>query len=270
MPVIRALAACALVVGCAANPPGADELYGPSISTIKIEVAYVSNAAPYVGPIPTFGKDAWRLMEVNLEGSSSMPGLFTGLNKTFVLPKTLAEFELVASAPGSTFSDNGAMATSYTVSQIQAIAAANRKQPGSGTASFYVLFLDGYYNDGTGPDTSVLGASIGSTRIIAMFKPVIVASADPMHPFQERFVEQAVLIHELGHAAGLVNNGIAMAKAHEDTTHRLHCTNPACAMFWLNDGGAGARLFVQRYITTGEDVLYGSECLADAAKAAGH
>jgi hypothetical protein len=267
---MRALAACALLAGCSAAPPGAADLYGPSISTIKLEVAYVSNAAPYVGPIPPFGKDAWRLTEVNLEGSSSMPGLFTGLNKTFVIPKTLAAFELLSSAPGSTFNNNGAMATSYTVAQIQAIAAANRKQPSSGTASFYVLFLDGYYNDGTGPDTSVLGVSIGSTGIIAMFKPVIVASADPAHPYQERFVEQAVLIHELGHAGGLVNNGIAMAMPHEDTTHRTHCTNPACAMFWLNEGGAGARSFVQKYITTGEDVLYGGECLADAAKAAGH
>jgi hypothetical protein len=266
----RALALCTLFVGCSAAPEAAP-VFDPSITTIKLEVAYVAGAAPYVGPIPPFSKDAWRLTEVNLEGSSSsMPGLFTGLNKKFFIPKTLADFELVANAPGTSFENNGTMATSYTTAQIEAIAAANRKPSPSGTASFYILFLDGYYDDGTQPQPDVLGVSIGSTSIIAMFKPVIVASADSAHPFQERFVEQTVLIHELGHAFGLVNNGIAMAKPHEDTAHPRHCANPACVMFWLNDGGSGARAFVQKYITTGEDVLFGSECLADTAQAAGH
>jgi hypothetical protein len=45
-------------------------------------------------------------------------------------------------------------------------------------------------------------------------------------------IEKAVLVHELGHILGLVNNHLPMATPHEDTGHETHSTNQNSVMFW--------------------------------------
>jgi hypothetical protein len=112
----------------------------------------------------------------------------------------------------------------------------------------------------------VLGVSLGDTGVIAVFKPVVRGAS--ALPTLQRFVEQTTLIHEFGHAVGLVANGLSVTSAHHDAAHGAHCTNQDCVMYYLNEGASDALAFVQRRIQGGSSVVFGPECLQDAHAAA--
>ncbi|MCA9645656.1 MAG: hypothetical protein KC492_33425, partial [Myxococcales bacterium] len=152
----------------------------------------------------------------------------------------------------------------FTVEEILGVSAAHRQDRSSASRrTFHVIFFDGYFADSEGRQENVLGVSIGDTGVIAMFKPVIDTTSSA------RFVEQTTLIHEFGHAAGLVNNGVALTSAHHDAPNGAHCTNDRCVMYYLNEGTAGLVSFIQRYLATGDAVVFGQECLDDIKGAAG-
>ena len=77
------------------------------------------------------------------------------------------------------------------------------------------------------------------------------------------FVEQSTLVHELGHLAGLVNNGAPTVSDHEDKEHPHHCTNPNCVMRWENEGLADLLSFLIRIDQGEKPILYCSQCLED-------
>jgi hypothetical protein len=79
-----------------------------------------------------------------------------------------------------------------------------------------------------------------------------------------RFVEQATIIHELGHAFGIVDNGVPMVTPHRDTDHGAHCDNDKCVMYYLNEGASDATAFVRDKVLTGNQILFDAHCLADA------
>jgi len=144
------------------------------------------------------------------------------------------------------------------------IAAKHRDQADAADrAPLYIPFLNGLFHDEQMVRNDVLGVSIGATRVIAMFKPVIMSAASL--PNVRKFVEQSTLVGEFGHAVGLVNNGVAMVNAHQDTAHSAHDTSSACVMYYANEGANDAAQFAQRYITTGSEVIFDSGCLADTA-----
>lgn len=231
------------------QPPPAN-LYGPEIQRLVIEVDYATNAAPYTGSIVGFG-DPWSLFRNNAAR------LFTS-DKTIDVPSTLSEMEELTDIPA---------AESYDGNEILGFAADHRDAPSVGdTATFYVLFLDGFFRDETGDRTDVLGVSLGSTGVIAMFKPVIESTSDPILG-TEKYVEQATLVHEFGHAVGLVNNGVPMAEAHQDVANGAHCTNEDCIMYFAIEGATGAVDFVGRSVLGDDSVLFGPECLADTEAA---
>jgi hypothetical protein len=76
------------------------------------------------------------------------------------------------------------------------------------------------------------------------------------------------LIHEFGHAVGLVDNGIPMVEPHGDQQHRGHCNDDECVMFWLNEGASDLRKYVEDYVADGDAVLFDDACLADTRAAA--
>jgi hypothetical protein len=109
----------------------------------------------------------------------------------------------------------------------------------------------------------VLGVSIGDSGVVAMFKDVIAGTGIAAVPNLERFVEQSVLIHELGHGFGLVANGVATTSAHHDEAHGAHCTNDRCVMYWLNEGANDMAMFARQYVVSGNSILFDDACLAD-------
>jgi hypothetical protein len=234
--------------GSASGQPDAVDLYGDGIDTIAIEVDYMAGAEPYTGEVLNFG-DLWALFRTNAER------LFQGRGKTFIVPSELSDMEAI-DVSGDTF-DVGA---------ILDIADAHRDSPSEGsTATFYFVWLDGHYEKDGEVQDGVLGVSIGGSGVVAMFKPVIESTGAGPGLNVEKFVEQATLVHEFGHAVGLVNNGVDITSAHHDEAHGAHCNNQDCVMYWQIEGTAGAIEFATQFALSSDAILFGSECLDDTA-----
>ena len=223
-------------------------LFGMGVESVTLEIDYQAGAEPYTsfGLLGTSGSP-FRLTRANLEE------LFSMTSPTLDIPTELSEMEEVTDISGQDFD----------VDTLLAIA--SRWRDGYSTSTdrtFYIVFLDGYFADETGRRSSVLGVSIGNTGVIAMFKPVIDSTSSP------EYVEQTTLVHEFGHAAGLVNNGVAMVNDHQDEEHGKHCDNDNCVMYWANEGAANIGAFVSRYVLNPETVIFDQNCIEDVHAAA--
>lgn len=134
----------------------------------------------------------------------------------------------------------------------------------SPVAEYFVFFIKGYLNEEGKGDKSVIGASLSGTPVIVIFKDVVVSTGGTN--MLASYLEQTTLVHEFGHAMGLVNNGLPMTSDHQDTNNGHHCKNTECVMYWHNDGLNDLRDFAQIYMNTGDPVMFGAECLRDAAE----
>jgi hypothetical protein len=228
------------------DQPSAAVVFGSKTESVEVEVDYARGAEPATGVVPGVGADAWTLFATNARR------IFANASpKTLKLPAALGEMEPL-DIHGETFSE----------SQILAIADAHRNERSGGArATFYAVWLPGYFDDGHGPRKDVLGVSVGATGVIAMFKGAIRSTAGGAG-FQSALLEQLTLLHEFGHAVGLVDNGIVATSPNHDPSHGAHCSNPACAMYYANEG-VGAALDFARQITVGNEILLGPECLGD-------
>lgn len=250
--------------GNSSNPPGNNnnnnntnttpssdritQIYAKSTTQLVVEIDYQKGAEPFTGSF--LGMDAFNITRVNIEklfqGGGATPA------KTLVLPNQLAQMEQLTDITDTTF-------TGPRILEIAAKHRAEKDNPGR--ATFYILFLNGLYNDGKEVRNDVLGVALGSTGVVAMFKPVINGSTN-LQQFQ-KFVEQTTLVHELGHSVGLVNFGVAPVAQHEDTAHGAHCTNTKCVMYYANEGASAALQFARDYIATGNEILFDTDCLND-------
>lgn len=248
------LLVCASVAGCGERDGGGEPtwqregLFGDGVQEVILEVDYQPGAAPYTEYDGARQGSPWELTEANLAR------LFEGNGAALTIPRTLEEMQEIGAQEGP-----------FDVDALLELSEQHRDVASTEAArSFHVLFLDGYYEDEDGVQRGVLGVSIGDTGVIAMFKPVIDSTGGRLvGAATERFVEQTTLVHEFGHAAGLVNNGLEMATDHHDEEHGAHCDNDGCVMFWQNEGTGGLIDFVRRYVIEGDLVVFGGDCLAD-------
>ncbi|MEO8174148.1 MAG: hypothetical protein ABI581_13735, partial [Sediminibacterium sp.] len=93
------------------------------------------------------------------------------------------------------------------------------------TISIYLYFADADYSV-----TDVAGISFWNTSI-TVFEKTIQAKTGGVNQASRVKVESGTLMHEMGHLLGLVNTGTPMTKAHEDASHKSHCTNTGCLMY---------------------------------------
>ena len=120
------------------------------------------------------------------------------------------------------------------------------------TAAFYVMMLNGYFRDASGQRrTDLLGGHLDGTGIIVVFKPVVLGTAASGGAYAPAIVEQMTLVHEFGHAVGLVDDDVAPVRDHADRARVHHCTSTACVMNAWNEGGAAAAAFAMRFSQTG-------------------
>jgi len=237
----RALLFGALCGALSACGEPAPDVGGPELATatrVVFEVDAQPGAQPR-GALPSAVSDPWELTRLNAEA--------------LIPDRTI---ELPTEDESGTLEVEG---EDFDAQTLLDIAAAHADlDPAPDTAVFHFLFLDGYYAENGERQDSVLGVSLGDTGVIAMFTPVI---GDGV---LARFVEQTTMIHELGHAVGLVDNGLTMVDDHLDREHGAHCTVDTCVMYWLNEGVSDLRQYVQQYVATGETVIFDDACLADA------
>lgn len=249
----RALGATALVssvlLACSSSSdggatPSPTELFSSSIDNVTVEIDYQRGAAPFTGKAGRVA-DVWQIARDNVARIFS--------KKKVALPSTLDGMEELTDVT----------AKSFTSDAILDIAKKHRAAPSSAsTATFYLVFLDGLYDDGSGPQDDILGVSIGDSGVVAIFKPVV-GGAESALPGVSAFVEQTTIVHELGHAVGLVADGIPTTTTHHDEAHAHHCTNERCAMNWANERGASVVAFARQLSTTGSTILIDDACLAD-------
>lgn len=114
----------------------------------------------------------------------------------------------------------------------------------NGTAYIHVLYLLGKFDD-----TSIgEAAGLAVTNAVWIFPQSFVTRANgllaPTNKDPTDY-ELGVLLHEVGHVLGLVNNGAPMVRAHEHAKYRHHSSNPDSVMFEGVEGGpdAAARWF---------------------------
>lgn len=220
-------------------------------TSLTVEVAYEAAAEPFVGDLPkAVGGPLWNVVSDNIkEVFKNRP-----VAAHVTVPVTLQEMTEIAPQGGGP----------YSTQEILAIAGRYRKQQSTAnSAAIFVVFLDGYLETNGAPDHGVIGVTLGGSTIIAIFKPVITSSG---RSNIERFVEQSTLVHEIGHAVGLVDKGIPQIANHQDDEHKHHCSNDRCVMFWANEGLADLKKFLADYTAHPENglVMFKPDCLTDA------
>jgi predicted Zn-dependent protease len=219
-----------------------------STGTMRVDVAYEPGAEPYTNT--GFGSN--NNFEFTL---NNLNNLFSGrINPILVTTDIqLSDMTLIPAQNKRSFT------------QTEILQLATDYQGAQSTANqgvILVIYLDGYFNLNGQEKTNVLGVSVGSFTV-AIFKPVITAipgggllGADPKYQ-----VEQATVVHEVGHAIGLVDNGVALHTDHLDEANGKHCDNTNCVMYWANEGASGASsLFGGASIS---QLVFGQECIAD-------
>jgi hypothetical protein len=229
-----------------AEQPAAAALFEPTTKRISLEVDYVPGAEPYVRHDTAFD-DPWKIFKDNAKA------ILDGKLEV-VVPEGLAGMERLTDVDAKVFD------------QSDLVAIARKHRDGKSTqdtVSFYVVFLDGKFKDGSGNvSDNTVGVSVRGTGIIAMFKPAITTGYK--NPASPVFMEQTTLVHEFGHSVGLVDDGLPETSPHRDASHGAHCSNPDCIMYWENSFVKDEVDFVSTYLTPHNGILFGAECLADS------
>lgn len=139
----------------------------------------------------------------------------------------------------------------YTFEEIEALEDAHRDRFTEGdTSVLYIVYVAG----GSSEDTDsgfVLGAAYRGTSLV-IFKGNVKAStgSGPLSTKPpEHAVERAVVVHEFGHAAGLVNLGTPMQVDREDRENDGHSTNRESVMYWAVESSDGIALLCSLGIT---------------------
>ncbi|MEZ4819481.1 MAG: hypothetical protein R3A45_06160 [Bdellovibrionota bacterium] len=188
-----------------------DVYFDSSITTLAIDVFYESGAQPYTGNIGLFG-DTWSYT------SESIDALFSEIpTRSVEVPTVLAQMTQISTQNKESWSieDLNNLADAIFVYQQTA----NKVNVG-------IIFVKGAYAE----STSILGVHPSGKPYVFIFKDIITSLGGTNQ--SQKQTEQAVVVHEIGHALGLVNNGVEMVDDHEDGQHPKHTQNNTCVMYW--------------------------------------
>jgi hypothetical protein len=216
----------------------------------SLEVYFEEGAEPFVGDFsgsnPTLQK-VWDLTFLNLEDIFSFKTGSTQIN----VPRELNEMQPLGSLEDE----------SWTVDDILDLADSQDIQSINGSeAIFNIFFVNGFFESNGVTVNNVVGVNISGTSIVVIFKDVI----NNMMPLSFRaFYEQATVVHEIGHALGLVNNGVPVVADHFDGENGAHSNDDTCIMFYLNEGAADLIQFIIDFNNSGDTTLWGPGVLED-------
>lgn len=217
--------------------------------TLKVNVFYEEGAEPYTSisgalvNLPNVSQlQVFTVLQENLK--AAFPG------KTIIVPKDLSAMSKMSAKNKSTWSYN----------DIHDLGENLGENSAGDTTTFNIFFVKGNADSAQG-GTNVIGLHLSGTKTMAIFKDVVEASGSTS--MVRMYVEQATLVHEMGHGIGLVNNGLPLTSTHEDSGHHAHCSNPNCVMYWQNEGAADLVNFINSRATNTNLVMYDQACLKD-------
>lgn len=138
-------------------------------------------------------------------------------------------------------------APSYTLQDAQEYAGRRQTHSGGSKISLYVVYLNGFSNDhpnALGDTLSATALSIFPDRIRNSFQAPADHTPSPGEQAtltgQRELLERVTLLHELGHALGLINLLYQSSRNHEDPESQGHSANPGSIM-WRAFDTSGAR-----------------------------
>lgn len=216
---------------------------------LEVEVLYEAGAEPYTGK--SFRqKSYWSFLEANIKGIYDSRDMEVEL----VIPKELDDMTLVEKQDKS----------SWTAADILGFAEKYaKKKTVNKKPVIHAIFVKGHYKDQEGIKSNIIGINITGTLIITIFKDVVENMGNTTDDNFAKFSEQSTLVHEVGHAFGLVNNGIKQSSEHHDHEHGAHCSNEKCVMYWKNEGREEMLDFIKAYLTSGSEIMFGTKCMND-------
>lgn len=211
----------------------AAEYFSDRVTDFQVRVFYEQGIEPATGPIDG-AASAWVLT------FDSFSELFnTHKGRKVTVPRTLAQMTAIPRKNVAEWDE------------LRLVALANSLSTGAapGQVVAAVIFIGGNYK---GEDT-VLGLHFSGVRAAFIFKDNLTRFSGTQD-FLNR-IEQATVVHELGHVIGLVNNGVPMAIPHEDPEHPHHSTDIEDVMYWD---------LVAAVAHINRSSLFGKNSLADA------
>lgn len=237
------------------NPNENPSVYFSTMTALQMEIIYESSADPYAGEFQSkknpITYPVWSVTKNNLAS------LFKTRNQVMNLsiPMTVSEMRTISDSGKSLWSlqDVYDRASSYRVLSST-----------STTGSFLVLYVNGYLEDDGRPgkpNKNVMGINLNGTSIIAIFKPVI-KDQNKGNLDKTAILEQATIVHEMGHALGLVNMGVHTDDLANGRGQGNHCSNQFCVMFRINNG-IGHENIPDRNDDENKTLIFESECLND-------
>ena len=241
----------ALLASCGTSDSASDvqasiskSIFSDSVSNFTINAIYEIGAEPYTGNIGLSGNDTWDIT------SESYQSLFSShASRSVTTPSTLSDMTAIPDRAQSTWS------TAELLNLGNSVAPALNS---GNTITISVIYLNGLLNN----NSNVLGVHITGTHFVFVFKDVVTSVGGDAA--SQRYVEQATVVHEVGHAVGLVNNGLPATSAHEDAAHRGHTTNTNGVMYFAVASSENILTTLAGVITGGQLNLFESESLSDA------
>lgn len=143
--------------------------------------------------------------------------------------------------------DDGLEGTSraWTPEALVALEKSTRStQHAAPTAVLHVLYPAGTFDGADAAGVTISGATIGP---VTVFRDALASCrvggplALPNAGLAVDELERSTLLHEAGHAMGLVARGLPMVRPHEDSAHPGHSNAPESVMYWSLDSCAGLR-----------------------------
>lgn len=243
--IILAILGC--TTACSPGPDTWREFVYDSTEEIVVEVGYTEGAEPYFNPLYELA-NPWDILARNIEV------LFPG--RRYRTPKSLKDTHFLGKGQ-ETFSKE----------EIRALA---DQLPG-GARALHVVMVNGVSKE----KATLNGYNLKEDRgVIALFKGAYVLYY--LSPEGNIFQEQSALLHEFGHAVGLVNDGIPMVSAHNSPTDtvfnqvfnqpEIHDRNPACIMY-PNGGSSKFVDWDAKKVRLDQIVLFDDACIADVQAA---
>ncbi len=222
----------------------AKKAFSDSVTSFNVEVYYEPSTAPYVGNLGNTANKAWDITHQSFtELFDNHPG------RTISVPTALSAMTVLPAQQRQVW--NRSDLTSLGDQLAKQMAQDDR-------VTLTVFFLKGTFEG----NANILGTQITGYPYAFIFKDVVTAVGGDSTT--QKYVEQAIVIHELGHAVGLVNHGIPMVNKHEDTTHRQHHDGSNCVMAYNVENKGTVLNAISGMISGNQMGLFGTSSLSDA------